>query len=84
MAPVDGSAIAVIAALSVAACAGQPVVLNASDQKVEVPSDGAQDDEVHGTAEQACAKHRRSARLASFRCGDGFCVQRVVLFHCTS
>jgi len=75
--------IAVVAALFVAACAGQPVVASISEEKVEVLTNGAQDDDIQTTANQACAKYHRQAQLASFRCGDGFCVQRVVMFTCT-
>ena len=76
-------AIAVVAALLIAGCAGQPVVADSSEDKVHILTNGAQDDEIQSTADQACAKYKRSARLVSFRCGDGYCVQRMVLFACT-
>jgi len=75
--------IAVVAALLVGGCAGQPVVANLSQDQVQVLTNGAQDDEIQRTADQACATYQRSARLLSFRCGDGYCVQRTVLFACT-
>ena len=76
-------AIAVVAALLIAGCAGQPSVADSSEDKVQILTNGAQDDEIQRTADQACAKYQRSARLLSFRCGDGYCVQRVVQFACT-
>ena len=76
-------AIAVVAALLVGGCAGQPVVADISEDKVQVLTNGAQDHDIQLAADQACAKYQRSARLLSFRCGDGYCVQRTVLFACT-
>jgi hypothetical protein len=58
-------------------------VADLSEDKVHILTNGAQDVDIQSTADQACAKYRRSARLVSFQCGDGFCVQRKVLFACT-
>ncbi len=76
-------AIAVVVALLVGGCAGQPVVSDSSADKVHILTNGAPDDQIQIAADQACAKYQRSAQFVDFRCGDGFCVQRVVLFTCT-
>jgi hypothetical protein len=75
-------AIAVIAALLIGGCAGQPAVADASEDWVHILTNGAQDMEIQKAADRECAKYHRSARLVSFECGDGYCVQRNVLFAC--
>jgi hypothetical protein len=76
-------AIAVVAALLVVGCAGPPIVTDVNEDRAFVLTNGAQDKDIQTAADQACAKHHRSARLVSFRCGDGYCVQRTVQFACT-
>jgi hypothetical protein len=46
-------AIAVVAALLVAGSAGQPVVPDSSEDKVQVLTNGAQDRDIQSTADQA-------------------------------
>ena len=75
--------IALVAALLVGGCAGQPAVIDVNEEKAHVLTNGAQDEDIQSAADQACAKHQRSARLVSFQCEDGYCVQRTVLFACT-
>ena len=71
-------------AIFIAGCAGEPVVAESSQDKVKIYANGAPTHEIQSKADQACALYKRSAQVLSHRCDDGFCVQEVVLFTCTS
>ena len=66
----------------VSACAGQPVVTEAGEDKVTIEANGAPPDQISAKANEACGTYRRIARHISAKCGDGFCVQNYQLFAC--
>ena len=72
----------IVAAALVASCAGQPVVADISQDKVQVVANGADNNQIQATADQACGMYSRSAQVMSHRCGDVYCIQRMVLFAC--
>lgn len=75
--------IATIAALAVlAACAGEPVIADISQDKVQVQANGASPEQIQATATQACGMYNRRAQVLSHRCGDQYCIQKIVLFAC--
>lgn len=74
---------ATIAALAIlAACAGEPVIADISQDKVQVQANGARPEQIQATADQACAMYHRRAQVLSHRCGDQYCIQKIVLFAC--
>ena len=75
--------IATVAVLAVlAACAGEPVIADISQDKVQVQANGARPEQIQATADQACAMYHRRAQALSHRCGDQYCIQKIVLFAC--
>lgn len=78
---------ATIAALAVGTmallgCAGQPVIADISQDKVQVQANGAPAEQIQATADQACGMYQRKAQVLSHRCGDQYCIQKIVLFAC--
>lgn len=69
-------------ALGMGACAGEPVVGDISQDKVEIVANGAPISAIYDKAEQACDLYRRNAKQMSYRCADSSCIQKVVLFAC--
>jgi hypothetical protein len=71
-------------AIFIAGCAGEPVVAESSQDRVQIYANGAPTHEIQSKPDQACAMYKRSAQVLSHRYEDGFCVQEVVLFACSS
>ena len=76
--------IGIISALAIliAGCAGEPVVADIGQDKVQIVANGAPNDAIQSRADQACAMYNRSAQVMSHRCGDAYCLQKMVLFAC--
>ena len=73
---------AVLSLAILVACAGEPVIADISQDKVQVQANGAQPAQIQATADQACAMYQRRAQVLSHRCGDQYCIQKIVLFAC--
>lgn len=76
--------IAVIAAAAMlaAGCAGEPVVGDISQDKVQIVANGASAADIYSRAEEACDMYGRNAREMSYQCADVYCIQKIVLFAC--
>lgn len=75
--------IAIFAVMAgLAACAGEPVIADISQDKVQVQANGAKPEQLQATADQACGMYQRKARPLSHRCADQYCIQKIVLFAC--
>lgn len=64
-------------------CAGQPIVADVSQDKVIVQANGASAEQLQAKADETCTMYHRHAHYMSTRCGDGYCMQKYMLFACT-
>lgn len=70
--------------MALTACSGAPVIADMGQDKVHVLANGASEDQVQAKANEACAMYKRKASTAiSHRCGDTYCINKVVLYACT-
>lgn len=76
------AAAALALAAIVAACAGQPVVADISQDKVILQGNNAPPEQLRAKAEESCALYHRHATPLSQRCGDQYCMQKYFLFAC--
>lgn len=65
-----------------AGCAGEPVVADIGQDKVQIQGNNATQEQIAAKAAESCAMYQRVAKPMSFRCADGYCVQKVYLFAC--
>lgn len=73
---------AAVAGLLVASCAGEPVIADISQDKVIIQQNGAKEEVALAKANEACAMYKRRAVPLSYRCADGYCIQRLLLYAC--
>ncbi|HZQ01390.1 MAG TPA: hypothetical protein VFB13_17730 [Reyranella sp.] len=70
------------AALLLAACSGEPVVADISQDKVILQGNGAKPEQLMAKANESCSMYHRHAQALSQRCGDEYCIQKYYLFAC--
>lgn len=73
---------ACLAALSLAGCATRAVISDLEEDKVKVQANGNDMNVVNAEARKGCAIHNRSPVQISYRCMDGYCIQKEWLFAC--
>ena len=68
--------------VSISACAGEPVIADISQDKVIIQQNGAKEEVALAKANEACAMYKKRAQPLSYRCADGYCIQRLLLYAC--
>jgi hypothetical protein len=73
-----------ISALTVCACASQPVISDINDSSIKVQAsftDNSRGD-VSAVANNGCGNYGKNAVPISYRCLDGYCISKEFLFAC--
>ena len=73
---------ALFAVILLAGCAGQPTVADIGQDKVVIQGNNAPQEQIAAKASESCAMYQRVAKPMSYRCGDGYCIQKLYLFAC--
>lgn len=74
---------AALAAIMLGGCSGEPIVADIGQDKVQVQSNGATMEQINAKAAESCAMYKRVAKsMGSYRCADGYCIQKIYLYAC--
>jgi hypothetical protein len=71
-----------IIVLAVSGCATRAVISDLEEDKVKVQASGNDMTVIRAEAQKGCAVHDRSPVQISYRCLDGYCIQKEYLFAC--
>lgn len=72
----------VLVFLGLAACAGEPAMLDMSQDRVIVMGNNADSPAVQAEAARGCAIYNRTPQYMSHACADQYCIQKRYLFAC--